>query len=343
MTQSVINCIYYLWRYMLMDKRPTVLLIYGGRGMESEVSLRGAENILPIIKENYDCLPTFIDKGGRWLCEGKELLLTQGGVIIDGIFTKIDCALPLLHGDFGEDGRVQGALDCASIPYVGCDSVCGAVCRDKFIVKAVASELGIPTLPCLLALKSDNREKAIDECERKIGYPLFVKPTSLGSSVGAGKANNKEELALALKEAFRVADRVIIERLLSPKRELECGFLSAKGKDLFTKCSEVLCQGFYDYKRKYFSPEVKTVAVADVGEDVNARIKDYSSRLVRALGIRDLSRIDFFLSGEELYFNEINTMPGMTETSLYGKMTEAEGISLRELIYSLIDGAISRA
>ena len=177
-----------------MDKRPTVLLIYGGRGMESEVSLRGAKNILPTIKENYRCLPTFIDRDGKWICDGKELSLSMGGVIIEGIFTKIDCAFPLLHGDFGEDGRVQGTLDCYSIPYVGCDSVCGAICRDKYIVKAMARELGIPTLPCLLAVKSDGIEKIIDGCEKEIGYPLFVKPTSLGSLVGAGKADNKDEL-----------------------------------------------------------------------------------------------------------------------------------------------------
>ena len=326
-----------------MDKRPTVMLIYGGRGYESQISLKGAMNILPVIQESFNCLPVFIDKGGRWLCDGKELSLSQGGVLIEGIFTKIDCAFPLLHGDFGEDGRVQGALDCASIPYVGCDSVCGAICRDKYIVKAVARELGIPTLPCLLAVKENGIEKTIDECEKQIGYPLFVKPTSLGSSVGAGKADNKEELVLSLKEAFRVADRVIIERLLSPKRELECGFLSIKSKELFTKCGEVLCEGFYDYQRKYSSPEVKTVAVADVDEDINQKIKDYSVRLVRALGIRDISRIDFFLSGDDIYFNEINTMPGMTKTSLYGKMIEVNGISLRELIGLLIEGATSRS
>ena len=118
--------------------------------------------------------------------------------------------------------------------------------------------------------------------------------------------------------------------------------MSIKGKNLFTRCGEVLCQDFYDYQRKYSSPEVKTVAVADVGEDINQKIKEYSLRLVRALGIRDISRIDFFLSGEELYFNEINTMPGMTATSLYQKMIEAEGISKNELISILIDGALSR-
>lgn len=325
-----------------MNKKSTVALIYGGRGYESEVSLRGAENIRPIIEKNYRCLSVFIDKDGKWLFDGKEVLLKKGGFVVEGEYISIDCAFPLLHGDFGEDGRVQGALDCASIGYIGCDSMTSAICRDKYVVKSVAQTIGIPTLPCLLAIKGENLETIISKTEEQIGYPTFVKPTSLGSSVGASGAKDREELIFALERAFSVSDRVIVEKCLSPKRELECGFLSVKGKELFTKCGEVLCEGFYSYDKKYSSPEVKICAAAELPSEINAKIRDYSSRLIRALGIRDLSRIDYFLSGEKIYFNEINTMPGQTRTSLYPKMIESAGVPADQFPNLLIEECLTR-
>ena len=317
-----------------------VMLIYGGRGLESDVSVSSANHLLPRMQEIYNTLPVFIDKEGRWLSEGRQLLLCHGGILIDGEFTKINCALPLLHGDFGEDGRVQGALDCASIPYVGCDSAVGAICRNKIIVKAVADSLSIPTLPCVLAVRGEDFPKIATECEGKIGYPLFLKPTSLGSSVGASEVHNKEELRSALDNAFSLTDRVIIEPLVEQKRELECGYLQIKGKELFTKCGEILCEGFYDYQGKYGQSHINTSTVADLLGNVQDKIREYSRRLVRALGVTGIARIDYFLSGDRIYFNEINTMPGMTETSLYPKMIEASGITLEQMIRGLIESAL---
>ena len=326
-----------------MDNRPTVLLIYGGKGYERDVSVAGMENLLPKIDENrYRVLPLFIEPDGRWVMYEKEALLVRGGIITDGEFTKIDCAFPLLHGDFGEDGRVQGALDCACIKYIGCDTVTSALCRDKYIVKAVAKSLEIPTLPCILAIKGEDLDTVVSETREKFGYPVFVKPTSLGSSIGASTASSNEELISALLTAFSVSDRVIIEKCLSPKRELECGYFKAKGKEVFTKCGEILCEGFYSYHKKYSSPEVKTRAVADVGEEISLKIQEYSRRLVRALGIRDIARIDFFLSGEDIYFNEINTMPGQTKASLYAQMLAAAGVPENEFPNMLIEECLTR-
>ena len=327
---------------MNIDKRPVVALIWGGRGYEKDVSRGGMENILPLIDENtYRVLSVHIEPDGRWTLGGREVLLSRGGINLDGEFIAIDCAFPLLHGDFGEDGRVQGALDCAGISYVGCDTLSSAICRDKFIVKEVAKGLGIPALPCVLAIRGEDIEGVARECESKIGYPAFVKPTSLGSSVGASDAPDRRGLILAIENAFSVCDRVIIEKRLSPKRELECGFLQVNGKDLFTKCGEILCDGFYSYDKKYVSPEVKICPVAEVDEEIHRKVADYSGLLVRALGIKGLSRIDFFLSRGELYFNEINTMPGQTKSSLYPKMIETAGISPREYVNLLIGEAIS--
>lgn len=323
-----------------MKKNITLALIHGGRGYESEVSLGGKGYIYPILKEDYNILPVFIDKAGRWLIEEREVFPYHGGFLSpnDGLFFDCDCALPLLHGDYGEDGIVQGALCCANIPYVGCESTVGAICRDKAVVKAVAERLNIPTLPYVLFKEGDNIEIA----EGEIGYPMFIKPTSLGSSFGASPARDREGLHRALDTAFSHSKRVMIERLIEPKRELECGFFSVKGKELFTNPGEILSDGlFYDYESKYKECGFKTRDEADVDGEICRLIKEYSSRLVRFLGIKQLARIDFFLSEGRLYFNEINTMPGMTETSLYLKMLSRQGLGVREALGLLIEDAIS--
>ena len=329
-----------------MEKsRATVGLIYGGAGRESEVSLKGREHILPKIdKEKYDVTEIFIDKGGRWIIDGRVALPCQGGFCCpdSGAHYGLDCAFPLLHGDKGEDGSVQGALECAGIAYVGCSSFSGAVCRDKAIVKTVAQSLGMPTLPYLLILRAEGIDYAVRRAEETLCYPMFVKPTSLGSSFGVSAAEQRRELISAITVAFTMAERVIIEPCLTHKRELECGYLSGVGKELFSCPGEILCQGTYGYDEKYTSGKTGLAIRADLNEGISEAVREYSRRLVRALGVRDLARIDFFLSGERLYFNEINTMPGFTEGSLYPKMIEACGISEGRLINGLIENAIAR-
>lgn len=326
---------------MDIDTLHTLLLICGGKGYERDVSLSGMKNILPLIDEKrFRVISAEITKNGEWLTDGKIILLTNGGIILDGELVKIDCAFPLLHGDFGEDGRVQGALDCADIPYIGCDAVSGAICRDKFVVKAVATSLNIPTLPSVLLTKGENRQIAIAKIEKQIGYPAFVKPTSLGSSYGVSIAKCRRQLIHALKNALSFSDRVLVEKALTDKRELECGFLSVKGKELFTNPGEIIIDGTYDYDKKYLPGVTKTKVNAELDEKVTAKIKKYSKLLVQALGVRDFSRIDYFLSGEELYFNEINTIPGMTDTSLYPRMIEEAGVSFKEALNMLIEERI---
>ncbi len=326
------------------DKRTAVALIWGGRGRESEVSRRGREHILPLIDDNtYRVREVFIDGDGRWLMDGSEVFPYKRGFFCPdrGEKYEVDCAIPLLHGDFGEDGRVQGALECADIPYIGCDSLTGAVCRDKALVKMIAAELGLPTLPFLLILRDEGMEYAVRGAEERFGYPMFIKPTGLGSSVGVGVADSRRSLICALNVAFAMSDRVIIEPCLTDKRELECGYFSTKSKELFTNPGEILYNGLYGYNEKYLSDEVGLAIRADVCDRVREEAREYSRRLVRALGVRDLARIDFFLSGDRLYFNEINTMPGFTDGSLYAKMIEAEGICEGRLFSMLIDNRIA--
>lgn len=330
---------------MNSEGRTRVALIYGGKGHECEVSLRGKEHILPLIdKEKYEVIPLFIDKSGVWRI-GDEPALPYGGGFLcpeSGRKIKVDCAFPLLHGDFGEDGRVQGALECAAIPYVGCSVWSAAVCRDKALVKTVATELGIPTLPSITLLRSEGVDYAVRQTEARLSYPLFVKPTCLGSSVGVGMAENTDALRSALTDAFALSERVMAEPYLEGKRELECGYFSTKGKELFTNPGEILHEGTYGYEDKYLRGKAGLAIRAQVDEWVKEAVREYSRRLVRMLSVRDLSRIDFFLSGDRLYFNEINTMPGFTEGSLYAKMVTAHGMSEGRLIESLIDNATGR-
>lgn len=329
---------------MQVGKKITLALIYGGRGVESEVSLRGMEHFCSLIGDTYSLIRIFITCDGRWLMWDDEVIPSRGGFYCpkSGQHFPVDLAFPLLHGDFGEDGVVQGALETAMIPYVGCDVSAGAVCRDKAFVKLVAERLGVPTLPFLLLLREEGIDYAARRCESEIGYPIFIKPSRLGSSVGVGSADNPDELRERLALAFNLSERVIAEPCLNDKRELECGYLSAEGKELFTNPGEILINGLYGYNEKYLEHQAGVAVRADVTPRVALDIREYSRRLVRALGIRDLSRIDFFLSGDRLYFNEINTMPGFTCGSLYPKMIEGAGISPKELIASLVRNALER-
>lgn len=330
---------------MSNKERPAVALIYGGRGYESEVSLRGKEHLAPRLTDYFDLTPVLIDKTGRWLIEGNEAFPFSGGFFSPegGSMLKVDCAIPLLHGDFGEDGTVQGALECAKIPYIGCDTSASAICRDKAIVKTVAERLGIPTLPFLSAIRCEGVDFAARRAEELFSYPMMVKPARLGSSVGVGRADSTEELISRLNAAFRLCPRLIIEPCLQSKRELECGFFATRSREILTFPGEILLEGTYGYEEKYLNCSARLSVRADVKSEEAEAIRDYSRRLVRALGVRDISRIDFFLSEGEIYLNEINTMPGFTDGSLYARMIEAEGITEGDAFYRLVREAMARA
>ena len=191
------------------NKKPTVALIFGGRGCEDRVSRRGRDHILPMIDKNtYSVREVFIDKDGRWLLDGVcEVFPFKGGFFSPkrNEMTPVDCAIPLLHGDFGEDGRVQGALDCADIPYIGCDSRVGALCRDKAVVKMIAATLDIPALPFLLLLRNEGMDYAVRRVEENLTYPVIIKPTALGSSVGVARVDKRENLRDELEKLFVLA------------------------------------------------------------------------------------------------------------------------------------------
>ena len=323
-----------------MSDRIKVALIYGGRGFESEVSCKGKEHILPILAKSYDVYPIFISGDGRWLYGERELFPAFRDFIFEnGERLYVDAAIPLLHGNYGEDGVVQGALENARIPYVGCDTICSAVCRDKTVVKAVAKSLNIPTLPCLTIGQGEKIDRSVIVAEEKFGYPLFIKPTRLGSSIGAARADNRNELKAALHNALRLCDRAMIEPYLHCKREIECGYFSAGETEIYSHPGEILIDGVYDYDGKYKS-DTRLAEVAELDAEICRRLRGYSERLVAALNIRHISRIDYFLVRDEIYLNEINTMPGFTDQSLYARMIGASGIGEDEMFRRLIEAVI---
>lgn len=278
--------------------------------------------------EGAECAPAFI--GG--CC----------GIIFDGGFIPVDCAVPLLHGDFGEDGVVQGALENAKIPYIGCKVGAGAIICDKGITKLIAERLNIPTAPWIYSVASEGAPLAKTRAEAALGYPMFIKPATLGSSVGAAKVLSERDFISAYEGAASVCDRILIEKCISIKKELECAYFATKSKEIFTKIGEIsYTGGFYDYDSKYaVSSEAVVSDSSDIPSALCERIHLYAKELCLTLGVRQISRIDFFLTVDgELIFNEINTMPGFTGGSLYPRLLSECGLATGEALSLLIEDA----
>lgn len=313
--------------------KPTVAVIFGGKGAEHDISLLGKEYLLrKIDRSRFRALEVFIDRTGEWyLVKGKRQLPVhpirrggRAGLLSGRKFHPVSAAFPILHGDFGEDGRVQGLLECIGMPFVGCKTLAGAVSADKCFSKAVAESIGIPTVPWL-AVNGKITDGTLTQLEDTLGYPIFVKPARLGSSVGAGIARGRDELYERLRIASELGrERVIAEKCLHRPRELECAFLELEGERLVTPPGEILSNsGFYDFDEKYSSgSSAKISTEAKIPREYSERITEYARLIADALNIEGLSRIDFFLDGENIYFNEINTMPGMTGASLYPALIE---------------------
>ena len=366
--------------------RLPIAVIFGGRGCERAVSMVSAANIIALMEDAeipFLCIGIKADGGfyiysgeqdnirsGRWEHDSKNLLAAypgrgvngNGGFYSEKGFTPVLGAVPIIHGEGGEDGGVQGALAFASIPYVGPDSPRGSVGTDKALCKMLASYVGIPVVPFVLFVEDKNMQplrmappdvcftacEAYERAISKFGFPMFVKPSCLGSSVGAAIARDKEELTRAIGEASALGGgRVLIEKCILSPRELEVAYFESAERRIISEPAEIITGGrFYDYETKYLSQgkaELKTVA--ELPQGVAEKIKGYALALCAILSVRHTARVDFFLDGEgEIYFNEINTIPGMTEGSLYLKMLSASGLDslgfVREIASLLREGRI---
>jgi len=337
-----------------LKESPQSAVIFGGRGCEASVSGKSAMRFICEAKEaGIELLPIFINADGAFFIyrgdpekiggdrpfPESELIAAEptfGGIRVLGEKIVIDTVIPILHGDHGEDGEIQGMLSSFGIRYVGADTVCGAVAADKIYTKAVASSFGIPTLPHVL-ITSRMTEDEICRRISEIGYPVFVKPCRLGSSVGAFGARDDKELITLLLENLSVAERFMAEPCLLSKRELECAYFSAAGRTVISAPGEVLCDGFYDYNLKYSPSGAEIRPIADVSEKIKSTVIGYTSVLAEALSFGHMARVDYFLTGDgEIYLNEINTMPGLTSGSLYPLMLRASGVDFASFIGALL-------
>ena len=349
-----------------MNKRTRLALIYGGMGLESEISVIGAKNLYRYVKDVFEVVPIFVDKNGVWLTkveitkeyselpESSELTLAvtpinlgKRGCLIscEGEILPIDVAFPLLHGDFGEDGSIQGSLETANIPYFGCKPAESGLCYDKIYTKILADSLGIPTAKWISAIDTSTDE-ARRKAESEIGYPMFVKPARLGSSFGACPVKDSKGFESAYATAKKLGSgRVLIEKLVNVSSELECVYFKAKNKELFTKIGEIKYESdFYDYDTKYkFSSSASVIPDSVLDDDHGDKIREYSKRLRELIGIRDLARFDFFLdSTGKILFNEINTIPGFTDKSLAPELIKSSFDDLETVLSSALSARASR-
>ncbi len=344
-----------------MDKK-SILIIFGGNSTEHEVSCKSVMNFIKNIPgEKYEKHLVGITKNGEWMyytsdtalipqCKWAEepsnvsamLCPNKGLVLLDGknSVIKIDVIIPVLHGKNGEDGTIQGLFELCSIPYVGCGVVASSVSMDKAYTKIIVDSLKeIPQADFVLVRESDSNNY-IEKAEEKLGYPMFVKPCKSGSSQGVSKAENRTELISAVNLALTHDSKVLIEETIKG-RELECAVLEKDGEIVCSNAGEAVAGDvFYSYEAKYNNSDSKTVLNPDIPEGVNEKVRKYAEAIFRALGCNGLSRVDFFMEEDgNVVFNEINTLPGFTEISMYPMMMDAVGYPIEKLMEELIEGA----
>lgn len=323
-----------------------VLIIFGGNSLEHEISCKSAKCILDNIDyEKFDVTSVCIDKQNNWYLfnDDQEILLTEKGLgitknLINNIieFLKtFDVVFPVLHGTNGEDGTIQGMLELFNIKYVGSKILGSSAGMDKEIAKIIFEHFNIPVIPYLVIYENKYHYKNI---EKKLGYPVIVKPAHGGSSIGVNKANNKKELKKAIDEAIKIDNKIIIEKFIIG-RELECAILENKNI-LVSKVGEISSANeFYDYNAKYNNDNSKTIIPANLPKKVINDIQKYAKEAFIKIQAKNLSRVDFFYDekNKQIYLNEINTIPGFTSISMYPKLWKHEKISTKELITILIN------
>ena len=351
-------------------------ILFGGNSSEYEVSLRSAYSVLTNADpEKFEIIPVGITRDGLWtLWQGDYAAIADGSwcaacdslprvsvdltpgahsLLIrdaDGSHLRslpVDVAFPVLHGAYGEDGRIQGLLSSAGIPFVGCDSASSAVCMDKALTKSVAGMLGIRQAECMILHKRESagKENAIaDEAEAKLGYPIFVKPARTGSSVGVSKAKNREQLLAAMAVAFREDDKILLEEAIVGK-EIEVAVFEENGECTVSECAEIVVGDaeFYDYDAKYVSDSSGFHIPARLPDAVRENVRRTAEAIFRILECRTLSRVDFFVTEDGTpVFNEINNLPGFTSISMYPKLMMHTGITYSELIDRLVRSALAK-
>ena len=349
-------------------KRLRIGVLFGGRSGEHEVSLASAASVIRgLDPEKYEAVPIGISKDGRWLVgQGAQKMLPEvlrsgqrvvlpadpnaaALVPLDETHAgtlRVDVVFPVLHGTFGEDGTVQGLLELAGLPYVGAGVLASAVGMDKDVQKRLYQQAGLPVAECLCILRADwekSRAKVQRAVEQRFRYPLFVKPATLGSSVGMSKVHDREGLPAALDLAAEFAQKILVERAIQG-REIEVSVLGNEDPKASVPGEIVPHREFYDYTAKYLEEGTRLIIPARLTRTQVRRFQDYAVRAFRAIECTGMARVDFFLERRtgRTYLNEINTIPGFTSISMYPKLWEASGLSYRNLLDRLIELALTQ-
>jgi len=351
--------------------KTNIALVYGGRSGEHEVSLVSAASIARhLAAETYDITLIGIDLQGAWYLQDEQSLqecrsgtgplsvrqdpacriaVVPGGGrkaalrTNDGRILPVDLVFPALHGSFGEDGTIQGLFEMADLPYVGSDVLGSAIGMDKEIAKALWHQAGLPVLPYLTVHSGDwsadeKKSTLTARAEQDFGYPLFVKPARAGSSVGAGKANDRRALQSAVAEALRWDTKVLIEPFVVAQ-EVECSVTGNDRIETYIPGEIVPSHEFYDYEAKYLDPDGAVLLIpAQLAEQDLARIREIAATAYRTAELSGLARVDFFVRKDtgQILLNEVNTMPGFTAISMFPKMCAAAGLAYGDLLDRLI-------
>jgi len=362
---------------MKSGRRLRVGVIFGGRSGEHEVSLASAASVLSAIDETrYEIVPMGIAKDGSWLVGGDPLraladaagitlalpsttttserarqpgtelarVATAGGLPA-GVASSLDVVFPVMHGPNGEDGTLQGLLELADVPYVGPGVLASAVGMDKVTMKAIFRAHGLPVVQYLVAHAHEwaaDRDAITGRVGSEIGYPCFVKPSNLGSSVGVSKVTGAADLAVAVESALAYDRKILIERGIAG-REIEVSVLGNDHPEASVPGEVLPGKEWYDYEAKYTEGVAKLVIPAPVPAPLSEEFRRLAVAAFRAIDAAGLARVDFFLEGEDrIWVNEINTIPGFTRTSAYPRLWAASGLSYSRLIDRLIELALER-
>ncbi|HEV2289021.1 MAG TPA: D-alanine--D-alanine ligase family protein [Candidatus Acidoferrales bacterium] len=354
-------------------KRLRVGILFGGRSGEHEVSVASAASVMRALDtEKYEAVPIGIAKDGRWLVGAAAQKMTDQKILPELLKTgervvlppdpsaaalvpltgqsqpsvKIDVIFPVLHGTFGEDGTVQGLLDLAGVPYVGAGVIGSAVGMDKDMQKRIFRDAKLPIVPFLAISRHEwekNRGKTLVAIKKKFRFPLFVKPATLGSSVGMTRVHNAAELPAAMDLAAEFALKIIVERAIRG-REIEVAVLGNAEPKAAIPGEIIPHREFYDYQAKYLESGTRLEIPAKLNKKQAAQFQDYAVRAFQSIECTGMARVDFFLERGtgKIYLNEVNTIPGFTSISMYPKMWEATGLPYTELISRLIELAIEQ-
>jgi D-alanine-D-alanine ligase len=356
-----------------MSKKIKVGVLFGGRSSEHEVSLVSATSVINSLdKEKYDVVMIGITREGRWLSSENAMKMLKDSRKIEYISNEkillpdpnqkglveiskkkstfdenLDVIFPVLHGSFGEDGTIQGLLELANIPYIGAGVLASSVGMDKIIQKNLFLQAKLPITRFIWFYYKNylqDIEGWIEKIEVKLDYPCFIKPANSGSSVGIYKAHDKEELKSFIDKAAKYDLKILVEKAVYHAREIECAVLGSNDPEASVLGEIVPSNEFYDYDAKYVDGKSECIIPAELSKEMTAQIQEIAIEAFKSIDCYGMARVDFFIDSKEneIYLNEVNTIPGFTSISMYPKLWEASGVSYPELLDRLIQLAIER-